>query len=126
MKKGFIMLFVTFVLLGITGCEDSSSIYDFYKYTGWETTSGYVLQIRENDCLIGKDGKAFNQVCEFEANANNTGVAKLTICNSLGTDCDSLDLEYNRGTLKKGQSSIYIYGYTWYYTGKVSKTENHS
>lgn len=123
MKKLFIMIFIAFMLLGMTGCdEDTSDPYEFYKYTGWKTTDGYVLQIREDDCLIGKDGKAFNRVCKFDANASDTGVAKLTICDNLGTNCDSLDLTYNKRKLTVGQSSIYVYGRTWYYDGTVSRT----
>ena len=122
-KYMFILLFAV-ILIGLTGCgDDEVEPYSLYKYTEWTATDGYIIQIREDDCLIGKDGKAFNQVCEFDSNANGSGVAKITICDKNGYNCESEELEYYRTALRNNRS-IYIYGRNFYYTGEVKKNSN--
>ncbi len=118
MKKIIMSLFLVSLLVCLTGCEEKETSvdpYSQYNYTSWTNTSGYVIQILENSCKVGKDGKQIGNVCKFEANAGGSGVAKITVCDSNGFDCDSSDLPYRSKLIK----SFYIFGNTWYYSGDV-------
>lgn len=121
MKKIIIILLIMIVTL--TGCDDEPvDQYGLYKYTQWTSTDGYIIQLLEDTCKVGKDGEAFDQVCKFEPNASGTGVAKITICNKYGTDCQSIEKRYYKSSLEN--TSIYIYGRTFYYTGKIKRNNN--
>lgn len=120
MKKIICLFTISLFMIILTGCsDDETNKYDLYKYTSWKTTDGYVLQLLEDRCLVGKDGKANGNVCKFEPNASDSGVGLITLCNSYGNDCEKTELYYNMNDLSR--SSIYIYGMTFHYTGTVAK-----
>ena len=120
MKKIICLFIISLFITMLTGCsDDEANKYDLYKYTSWKTTDGYVLQLLEDRCLVGKDGKATGNVCKFEPNASDSGVGLVTLCNSYGNDCEETELYYNMNDLSR--SSIYIYGMKFHYTGTVAK-----
>lgn len=106
----------------ITGCDsESNDPYGLYKYTEWASTDGYIIQLYDDDCIVRANGKAFNQVCKFDPNPNGSGVAKITVCNEYGFDCESVEAPYYNSGLEN--KSIYIYGQSFYYTGKVRRDD---
>lgn len=122
MRKVVCCMLILLTITLITGCDsESNDPYGLYKYTEWDSTDGYMIQIYDDDCIVGANGEAFDQVCEFDSNANDTGVAKITICDKYGYDCESVEMHYYHSGLEN--ESIYIYGRSFYYTGKVKRDD---
>ncbi len=115
MKKILLSSIVLFMIFMTTGCfSDNNEKFanaNFYPNTKWKNTDGYVLEIYDESCKITKDGKVMSNVCHFTADANETGIGKLEICNEYGTNCSSKDIDpqYNKYT-----DYITIKGYQWY------------
>ena len=111
-------IIISLVIKAFSGGSEETNIYDKYKYTNWTSTNGYVLQLLDDTCQLGKDGYVVKAIkCEFDPNANNSGFAIVTLCS--GIDCEKAELSYHHG--KDIDSSIYIYGTSFHYTGKLSK-----
>ena len=123
MKKNIILSILCIIVLLITGCDDGSSSTTSntespsLKYTWWQNTDGTVIQLLDNECILGKDGKAKSNVCKFIDNAYDTGQSKITICDSNGFNCDSTDISVTFA--EEGYSFYSSYGGRFYYQGTV-------
>lgn len=120
MKKIFLVLLGVIFLT--TGCEEESTTTsnrsNSLKYTWWQTTSGEIIQLHEDKCvLLDVNEKVRSNVCEFVDNAYGTGKSRITICNSFGSDCDTTNIK--SGKPEKGDSFYSSYGGTYYYQGPV-------
>ena len=70
-------------------------------------TDGYEIEVYTTGCKLRKDGKLLSNICRYDENASGSGLGKLEICDSFGTDCESLTI-YDHS-----YDTIYIYGRVW-------------